>query len=239
MILKLLGTTGLCAGLLLAATATPVQADGLHLFLNDPKYLWHKGCEVSYEIAPDIPEPTAVSIAEALSAIGEHTAMRFTRVPSGGLIIYRTNPKLGSGIMGMGGTDGTVELAPAERVPDWGDARINADIRRNLIVHETMHVFGLAHDMDETDPNGPDEIMYPIISIKPLAFGAGDLAGLTAVREKNRCGTANEVKPGGANAEPPSIIKPTNIAAAKRLCMALNPKFWKWSVTLKKCVRRH
>ncbi len=218
---------------------SPVMADGLHLFNNDPNFAWSKGCKITYSLAADVPEPYVTAITDALGALSGPTSMTFTRVPDNALISYSIDPTLPSGVSGIGSTMGTVRLAPLGQLPDWQDPAINADIRKNLVVHETMHVFGIAHDLDENDPNGPDEIMYPILTVGPLHFGNGDLTGLEYIKKKNRCGTSNEVKPGGETTGPPIITPPKVTSVAHHKCLLKNQKVWKWNVKKKKCVRRH
>lgn len=227
-----------------ALTISPAMADGLHIFQNDPRYLWGKGCTVSYTLSADMPAEYATAISEGLNAIGQHTAMTFILVPetdkSPARISYSINPNLPNGAAGLGSTGGTVELAPLDKLPDWRDPAINANIRKNLVVHETLHVFGLSHDLDETDPNGPDEIMYPILPVTPLSFGNGDLTGMAAIKEKNKCGTPQAIQPnnGQPTVTPPTMKPPTTNSVAKQKCLMKNQKIWKWNAKKKKCVRR-
>lgn len=225
---------------------SPAAADGLHIFQNDPRFLWSKGCTVSYTLTADMPAEYATAISEGLAAIGEQMSMTFTLVPdsdkSPARISYSINPNLPGGAAGQGSTAGTVELTPLSKLPDWQDPTVNANIRKNLVVHETLHVFGLTHDMDETDPNGPDEIMYPILPVTPLHFGNGDLTGMAAIKEKNKCGTPQAVQPNNGvvlTGPPPNMTVPTTNSVAKQKCLMKNQKIWKWNAKKKKCVRRH
>jgi hypothetical protein len=190
-------TAGLAASTMAVVLAVPASADGLHIFQNNPQFVWHKGCAVKYSLSDDMPAPYATAIQEGLAAITAQMSMTLTLVPtsdtSPAVIRYSINPNLPPHVAGLGSTGGTVELTPLEKLPDWQDDQRNADIRKNLIAHESLHVFGLTHDLDETDPNGPDEIMYPILPITPLHFGNGDLTGMAFIKEQNRCGTANPV----------------------------------------------
>jgi hypothetical protein len=54
---------------------------------------------------------------------------------------------------------------------------------RELLLHELGHAVGLAHPLID-DPN---EIMYPRLTTKAAAWGAGDLAGLRAVGASGGC----------------------------------------------------
>jgi len=164
--------------------AAPAFADDQpHFFNNDPSVGWAKGCVVTYSLTRQA-EEYAPYVKAAYAAISGPTNFMFTRVPAGDTpagIRISVNRKMPGGADGWGSTVGTLQLSPIAKLPDWGSNGTNDNLRTNLIAHETMHVLGLDHDMDET------EVMYPVLPTGPLAFGASDLAGLSALRTLNHC----------------------------------------------------
>jgi hypothetical protein len=187
-------------------------------------------------------------IERGLSKIGEKMSMTFTRIGTGdpnAMIRYTENPSLTNGAAGWGGTDGSVQLAPMQYIPDWQNPVTNDNIRESLIIHETLHVFGLDHDMDEGSPF-PDEIMYPILPTGPVSFGNGDLTGMAFVKEKNKCGTGQAVTPPTTTPPIVHVVVPTagTSLTAKQKCFYNNTTAphkdiykWKWNAKKKKCIK--
>lgn len=233
---------------------SPAFADGLHIFNNDPNTVWNKGCNVTYSMDSRVAAEYAPYIEQGLAAIGGVMSMTFVNAGIGNgnaMIRYTENDNIPGGAAGWGSTSGSVELSPISKIPDWQNPTINDNIRKNLIVHETLHVFGLDHDMDE-GTNTPDEIMYPILPTGPLHFGNGDLTGMAFVKDKNKCGSGGTTPPTAppttTPTDPPviniSIPNPGTSLTKKQRCIFNNTTAphkdiykWKWNAKKKKCIR--
>jgi hypothetical protein len=110
---------------------------------------------------------------------------------------------LSGGVVGLGGS-AAIQVRPGRRAYVTGVSLLDAAqigtlppgfgpgvTQGDVVLHELGHVVGLAH------VNDTSELMYPVMTPGPAAFGTGDTAGLQRVGSRLGC-----IAPGGAGVNP-------------------------------------
>jgi hypothetical protein len=171
------------------ATAGPAAADDQAHVFND-KAVWSGGCEVTYSLDAAVARQYKAAVPVALRAITARSGIAFTRLPDSDpatRVRITLDASLGGngGSAGWGGTEGTVQLAPARRVTIWHDPAINRTLLETLVAHEVLHTFGLDHDSSTTTER---EVMHPVQDTgRSLVWGPSDIAGMTLLAQRNGC----------------------------------------------------
>ncbi len=218
------------AALIAVAGASSASADGINIFAGDPAMAWHGGCSSGYSLDARTESDYALAVADGLAHVTSVTGIAFTRVPlddPSAAIRYVVDDDLPAGVSGWGSTSGDVRLAPAAALPDWRDPVVNAYIREALVIHESLHVLGMDHDVDR-GASEPDEIMHAMLPIGPIAFGPGDLAGMGYIRELNGCAASTTPMtpdpPAAGIPEAPIVVgaPPTRRPDTRRHCRVVH-----------------
>jgi hypothetical protein len=187
----------LCAAAALTALpSSPAQASDL-----SPKP-WPYGCAVTYSVDADVAAyiPT---ISASLAHISEVTEQTFTLVAKNPMIKFQpTRPgDVPDGWDGAGASQSTWAVRMSPFPAHQGVPPALADVwRQNMVTKAIMMLLGASRSTDS------DSILGPGVRFS-TEFGPADVAALTAVRDANRCGTADAVivKPGPVQAVPSGV----------------------------------
>ncbi|MEV8510355.1 hypothetical protein AB0368_36760 [Actinoplanes sp. NPDC051475] len=177
---------------------------------------WNPCEEINYRVnLARAPRGSLVQVETAVARIARATGLRFSYAGTTGVVPGRTpgdyppdtqliiawavpgegNPSLSGGadVAGVGGATylpGRTESGEDALIIDRGMVLLDATssgaggaATGRLLLHELGHAVGLAHPLID----GPNEIMYPLLTAGAADWGAGDLAGLHAVGASGGC----------------------------------------------------
>lgn len=178
-----------------AVIASSVLAAPAHAATSiDPSFdppQWQNGCTGTYAASPDLAAAYPLEVDEAFTQIGSKTGIHFQRLGDGDQsahIYLSLHPH-------MSDNDGMVGLAtiPSLRIelesPDLlykfptttaAKARLDYQVRRNLVMHEVLHTLGSPH----SDESG--SMMHPSITAYSF-FGSFELGQMADVAKVNGC----------------------------------------------------
>ncbi len=189
----------------LSVSAGPAaMADGLHLL----PWTWKLGCAINYSVDARGDTEYGPNIVTALESLHVVTGFGFTKLAVGDTrasIRFEVVDDIPGGHIGQASSTGQILLLTSAKVGASFDPARSSMIRDEIVIHETLHVLGLDHDMDE-GATVSDEMMYPAARWGVLTYGEGDREGMAHVSALNGCAAPDP------NAQPVPTVPLTSSA---------------------------
>jgi len=172
-------------GALSISAGAAARADGLHLL----PWSWKLGCAINYSVDARGDAEYGPNIAAGLESLHVATGFGFTKLAAGDTrasIRFVIVDELPPGVAGRASSTGRIELLTSSKLGGSWDPSRSSMVRDEIVIHETLHVLGLDHDLDEGAAVS-DEIMFTSARWGVLTFGEGDREGMAHVSALNGC----------------------------------------------------